>query len=566
MTAHRSLSLGGLALMIAMGPGPAAFAQENAVCEAAAPLSPTRLLRRLSLDLRGRAPSYDELEAARSLGAVPEGTVEAWLHSDGFLRVMRAHHASLLWPNLDEVELVPQTHLLYPLPRESGVVYVSPLRSAFFRAAGPGNLFEPCEDRPAELDAEGRLVLWPRRVGDTVVAWVDGWVEVRPYWDPSTTVRVCALEALEAERAPACPDDPERYPFLEPTCAGIAATATALGLPFRGADVDCEGPLALLAPGCGCGSDLRRCHTDATLTRLRASFNEQALRIVDQVLREGRPYHEILIEPTIEVNGPIAHYLRHQSRLSLDLFADPDPTAPMASIPLAFSSPEWHPIERSGRHAGVLTAPAYLMRHAAWRQRAHRFYAAFECSSFEPRGPLPSPSDPCSQPLDLTQRCGCADCHQTLEPMAAHWGRFAEFGFMNLTEDRFPAIGLSSVCRAPFESLEQLFLCSRLYEVEPVGEESDYFGHLNAYVFRTAEEVDNIEQGPRKLVEASVASGRFAACAVERMWTRFMHRAPTDVERRDTLPELTRAFIEGGADLRDLVRAIVALPAYGRAP
>lgn len=544
-----------------------AYGQETEQCEVSSPLSPTRLLRRLSLDLRGRAPSFDELETTLAAGQVPAPMSSAWVASEDFVGVMREHHEELLWPNLDQIELLPQNNIIYPFPRGDGtVVYVSPVRSVFVRASGPGNLYEPCLNEPQRYDEDGRLILTPLLVGTTTVAWLDGYVEVQPYWAPDTTIRVCAFEALESERAPVCPDEPDRYPFIEPTCQNIDRTAQAVGIPFRGADVDCEGPLAMFAPTCGCGSDLRRCQTPETLARTRASLNEQTLRLVDRVVREGRDYSSILTDTDIEVNGAIAHYLRHQSRLDFNLFADPDPTAPMENVNLPFSADTWQVIARTGRHAGVLTTPAYLLRHAAWRQRAHRFYNAFECASFEPSGPLPSPFAECSQHEDLTLRCGCDDCHRTLDPMAAHWGRFAEYGFMNLSEERFPTRGLQ-VCRPPYnKDLEQLFLCSRLYELDPVGEEQAYFGFLNSYVFRSAAEQQRIAEGPGALARESIASGRFAACAVERMWTRFMHRRPTSDELASVLPALTTEFRANGHDLRALVGAIVNQSAYGRAP
>ncbi len=403
-------------------------------------------------------------------------------------------------------------------------------------------------------------------MGGEVVAYLDGWVEVSPYWAPNTTVRVCALEALDAQVAPACPGDASRYPFLDPICEDTEAFAQSVGLAFRRQDVDCSGPLALFAPGCGCGADLRRCVTPETMERLRTDLNEQALRIVDRVVSGGQPYPEILSAGTIEVSGPIAHFMRHQARLSFDLFADPDPTAPMASVPLEFTSESWLPIDRTGRHAGVLTTPLYLLRHAAWRQRAHRFYHAFECSSFEPAGPLPSPLEPCSQTEDLTQRCGCDGCHRLLEPMAAHWGRFPEFGFMSLDEETFPTQGFSGPCRPPFSNIETVVRCSRLYALNPPAEAERHRGELNAYVFRSSEERQSIAEGPRTLVARSLASGRLDSCTAERMWARFMHRPPTPSERAEVLPALLEDYRQSNRDLRTLIGAIVRHPAYGRAP
>lgn len=562
LTAALAGLLGGFSL-----PSPRAMAQtstEPDTCEAAAPLSPTRLLRRLSLDLRGHAPSLGELREARTAGRVDESTLDAWLGSEAMVRNLRPYHEELLWPYLTHIEMVPGTHLLYPFVGSSGsTIYVSPLRSAFFRVTGGTNLFQPCMDAPARFDANGALVLEPLVVGTATVAWLDGWVEVQPYWAPDTTIKVCAMEAVESEQAPVCPVIPDRVGLLEPTCQNLEANSQQIGIgTFRGTPVDCGGPLAVWAPECGCGSDLRRCLTVAGETQLEGAFNEQSLRIVDRVLREGRPYFEILTDPNIEVNGPIAHYMRNMSRLQLELFADPDPTAPMAGTGLAWTRTEWVDVARSGRHSGVLTSPAYLMRHAAWRQRAHRFYNAFECSAFEPTGPLPSPYADCSQHEDLTQRCGCADCHQTLEPMAAHWGRFAEYGFMSLSEDAYPTIG--GPCTPPYLSIEQIFMCTRLYETDPVGEEIPFRGYLNAYVHRSANEQMSITEGPRRLVQSSLESGRLAACTVKRMWGKLMRRDPTAEELREVLPELEATFTGANYDLRALAKAIVTRPAYGR--
>ena len=534
-------------------------------CEAVSPMTPTRLLRRLSLDLRGHPPSMQEIEETLSAGQVPEATISTWLESPDFRSVMRRHHEALLWPNLDQVELVPQNFLLFPYPRGDDVVYVSPLRSVFIRAAGGANLVEPCLDEPAEFNAQGELILKPLLVGTATVAWLDGWIETQPYWAPDTTIKVCALEAITAPTAAVCPEDPDKYPFIEPACQSFKSVADNLGLPFRGTQVDCGGPLATFSPFCGCGPQLERCHTLETFIQLRQAFNDQALRIIDRMLQENAPYTDILLNLNIEVNGPIAHYFRHQSRLDFNLFADPDPSAPMGEVDLSFTDTNWVSIKRSGRHAGLLTSPAYLMRHAAWRQRAHRYYAAFECSAFTPSGPLPSPFDPCSQREDLTQRCGCSDCHTVLEPLAAHWARFAEYGFMALNEDRFPIQG-ASVCSPPFESIEQLFLCDRLYKLNPVGEEEAYRGFLNGYVFRTADEQLSIEEGPRRRVQQSIASRRIAECTVERMWMQFMHRSPTPDERADVLPDMIDAFTTNNYDIRSLIKTIVSQPAYGRAP
>lgn len=61
----------------------------------------TRYLRQLSLDLRGRPPSVDEIARVESLGSVPDALIDAMLDSAEFLQRARDWHKELLWPTLD---------------------------------------------------------------------------------------------------------------------------------------------------------------------------------------------------------------------------------------------------------------------------------------------------------------------------------------------------------------------------------------------------------------------------------------------------------------------------------
>jgi hypothetical protein len=66
-------------------------------CEA----DPTRYLRQLSLDLRGRPPSLGELDQVQRDGVVRVDLIDAMLKSDEFLAQARAWHRALLWPTLE---------------------------------------------------------------------------------------------------------------------------------------------------------------------------------------------------------------------------------------------------------------------------------------------------------------------------------------------------------------------------------------------------------------------------------------------------------------------------------
>lgn len=557
------LSLGLCALL---GVAQTARAQNGESCDVASPLDAQRLLRRMSLDLRGEVPSYDEALAQRGKTEVEGAKVDEYLNSVEFTRSMRKFHEAALWPNIDQIQIIPDTHVLFPYELAPGEpVYMSALRSVFTRPAAGGPLYYPCKNEPAEFDLDGKIISEPVMMGETVIAYQEGWVEVEPYWAPGTTIRVCGYDAQTPATASLCPGPLDRYPFGDPFCEQLAAYGEATGMPpVRGSQAACDGPLAIFAPECGCGPNLELCHTYETLTALRQSLMEQELRIIDKVIEEDRAYEEILTDLNVEVNGPVAHYLTKQVGLTFDIYAEQHPSWPVPeNIP--YTDAAWQTVGRSGRHAGILTTPGYLLRFQSNRQRAHRFYNVFECSSFIPNGPLPSPFEACSKHEDLTKRCGCDACHKALEPMAAHWGRFAEYGFAPIDDVKYPQV-IGASCAQPFENIEQLFRCLRFYEVDPVGEEQEFAYQLNAYVFRRGEELQNIEIGPQKLAQSSIESGRFASCTARKMWTHLMRRAPTTEEETEVLPELLSTYQANGNSLRSLVKAIVTHPAYRRLP
>src|SRR5687768_2488439 len=156
-----------------------ASAQE--VCDVARPLDGQRLLRRLSLDLRGRVPTFDEQTLQAGKAEVSDATVDAFLQSTDFVDVMRGYHANMLWPNIDQVEVDPLLSKLFPIELAPGdVVYFSFLRALYLRSIT--QMFPPCRNQPAQYDAQGNLVMWPLVVNGQTVAMQEGYVMVAPYW------------------------------------------------------------------------------------------------------------------------------------------------------------------------------------------------------------------------------------------------------------------------------------------------------------------------------------------------------------------------------------------------
>jgi hypothetical protein len=245
------------------------------------------------------------------------------------------------------------------------------------------------------------------------------------------------------------------------------------------------------------------------------------------------------------------------------------PPVPVDSLPdQPFTDDTWHDYQRGpAEHAGILTSMSYLLRFQTNRARANRFWTAFLCSPFEaPPGGLPSPNDPCSDEPNLRQRCGCNACHSQLEPAAAYWGRFAEAGTMYLDPQQFPVFNSRcAACAHNGGAGNCDFTCQRFY-VSEIGhpKEAPFAGVLKSYEWRTEAEIANLEAGPKKLVEETLADGRLSSCVTQKVFERLYRREMTEDERIYQLPELARQFRDSNYDFRALVKRLVTAPGYRR--
>ncbi len=68
-------------------------------CDTSQELDKYRFMRRASLDLRLKPPTWDEYQALNDVEWLPDSLLEEWLQGDEFLDSMRRMHADLLWPN-----------------------------------------------------------------------------------------------------------------------------------------------------------------------------------------------------------------------------------------------------------------------------------------------------------------------------------------------------------------------------------------------------------------------------------------------------------------------------------
>ena len=112
MTLRRSIIPLILTSLAATTLAPTALAEESddaikdgAICSLYEPIDKYQLLRRLSLDLRHRLPSYEAYRQLDGEDTVPDSVVEEYLQSDEFRETIRRYHRKLLWPNISNVQL-----------------------------------------------------------------------------------------------------------------------------------------------------------------------------------------------------------------------------------------------------------------------------------------------------------------------------------------------------------------------------------------------------------------------------------------------------------------------------
>lgn len=529
-------------LLIALSLPGLALAQVSPSCDQPRDLDKYQLLRRLSLDLRGKVPSYEEYTALDALPSVPATTIESWLTTDDFRVAMRRYHEDLFWPNVSNVALGNVNAQLVVFQAAGGAMGIS--------SAGKHRLFrglaefttaigEQCGDFEQTQFTTGFVPatagIRTAVVNGTTVKQ-EGWRMVTPYWS-TTPIKVCAFDAMETER-----------------------------VTVGGRTIECNSIDADARVECGCGPNLRYCYgpTAQVRTVIQTAMREQLNLMVDRVSTGGQPYTELVTSASAPVNGVLTFWKKYLApHLSYSrIVALPDPNESLTNA--NFADTTWQVINRgSPLHAGVLTTPAYLLRFQTNRGRANRFRIDFECESFVPPSQLETPAQGCAESGgDLTGRCTCRYCHRQLEPLAAHWGTFSEAGTTQLGDlTMFPRNKASCVNNTGS-------FCNRFYVTD---DQADNPGALLPFQYADAAHpqiTSALAAGPRGRADEIIADGTFARCAVKRTWAYFMKRdmrvLGSDVDEAATLQSLADGFKSNGYRLPWLVEQIVSQPAYGR--
>lgn len=369
------------------------------------------------------------------------------------------------------------------------------------------------------------------------------------YWAPEgapTTVKVCAVEAQERDQNPWTRESCETARFANDRSCGCGVGMRRCGVPAIGAATD---PLYV-----------RNVHDSRV-----SAFNEEPLRIAESVVRRDEPYYNILTTRRSFVNGTLSAF--YKQKQGVGVFGATAP-APLESIPaIAYNDmANWKEYTRDESHSGVLTTPGFLYRFPTHRARVAEFYEAFLCKTFVPgaEASLPAPEDACNRENNLAKRCGCNYCHATIEPTGAHWGRYAERSAQFMPPDQFPrfdpkcrdcAINGDTNCGGE---------CSQYVMQAYDGDGASSLGMLKTYLYRTADEEQNIEAGPRLLVERMYQSGELERCTVKRVWNEFLGRPMTAEEQRMYLAPLASDFAKSGHRFKALIERVVTTDAYRR--
>lgn len=538
-------------------------------------------LRSLSLDLRGDLPHPDELAALDGAAdpiAQARTLEREWLETDEFAARVVRRHRDLLWNNISNQALVAVNHVVgsVAVPNDDATpgntpIYIRPSqRSLQYRgimvAGALPRLTQqiPCVPvlqselnamTQAQLDAKfGTGTVFGERNG---IRYVDiknplskndatnkdtiyhreGYVQVHPFWAPTTTINMCAFDAQTRELA----------------VDGVN----------RCDDQQTAGDLS-----CGCGPDVRYCGTGATQSAITTAMTKAVELQVRDIVLSGGSYYDLFLSPMTYINGPMAYFYRYQTRVYNRLDLTP---VPLESIPpelVDFTKvDEWQSVSVGPRAAGVLTAPGFLLRFQTNRARANRFFDKFLCMPFQaPTQGLPSPDDPCSAEPDLQKRCGCNYCHVTLEPAAAHWSRWTEAGAGYMGSAEYPKVRQDCLACANGDSTQCSRECRLHYHVSSLMSGDPYLGQFNGYLFMKDADAPNIEEGPKLLVLSSIVDGTMQECTAKMAFEWLLGRQPNGAEDDEWVEQIVAEFTASGYDYKQLVRSIVESDNYRRVP
>ncbi len=335
---------------------------------------------------------------------------------------------------------------------------------------------------------------------------------VRPSAEESARVRRDpeALDALVAEWV-------ESPLFLE-TVRDVHAQAWWLRSDTR-ADPPSAGPLLLT------GS-----------SEIEAAFQEEPLRLVSEIVADGRPYTDVVTAEHTMIDAILAE--------AYGLPFDPE-------------GPDWQPATYTdGRPAaGVLSTNGLWLRHVSGVANAHRSRASWLarsllCDDLSARD-LPVTSIPHEEGEALRSDPACQGCHQAMDPIAAQL-----YGFRFAVRPGDMRIAWLLDCR---DDVAHACYPLDLYEpsqsdgwIEQGLPTPSFYGLPSEHLGSLGRQV--------------AADPRFATCAVRHFWGWFTQDDAYGAVPPPVVDTLAQGFVESGFDTKWLARALVSSPEFAAAP
>ena len=481
--------------------------------------TPLEHARAVSLDLRGKILSPDEVVAVLAAGELDDATLASWLASEAFADQVVRHHQTLF---INSIDLYGERlRYLRGYYSSGAYVYFTYYRQYQLRDGGS------CTNYDADVNALNQPQSWITRSDGSID---EGAVDVVPWWNPSTTLRVCARDAQLTEISSSGND-----------CRTLEG------------DNDTE---------CGCGPNLEWCNFEwrSGHQDFNRSMSEAISRRVWDVIHEDREYTTLFTEPSVYVNGALVDYYKNRVGFS-SVFERPVPVEALPDLDRD-DLDTWVELPTDTHYAGALTEPGWLLRFTTNRGRANRFFTEFLCGEFlPPEGGIMEIAEENPTP-DLSQKPVCMDCHTVLEPWAAYWGRWKESGTTYASEDDYPTYSEECAACAPYCSYADG--CGEYMTQPQHPHEEPYVGYFQPYVFLFGDMQEHPTLGPALWAETIADDGRLARCAAEKAAIWLLGKPEHEIS-----PELIDGwaddFTASGLRYQELVRAIVTSPAYGRA-
>jgi hypothetical protein len=507
---------------------PLAAAQSPEICAPVERVDKYRYLRQLTLDLYGRIPTVEEYERLHTMDDVADELVDEMIGSSEFFEQLRRYHRNLLWSNIGDDDLVKQ--IIQEEGDDTFRVWLNRGKRDDYRRRDVDCL----DMEHTNFDADGRALPMFENYTEGDCSGgegcrMDGWVQVEPYWAPGTSIRVCAFDAQpNTDATPRDNGDPR-------TCDEVGGDDRL----------------------CGCGPNLRYCTArGGSYDAVHDALLEEPARIFEQIIESGQPYMAAFSSRSTSMNGALAHYYRY--------LAD-DNDSELKNAPDLGYSVDWQLVEREEFHSGILTTLGFLRRFASHRARVNRLYTAFLCDPFEaPAGGLPSATDDCSMNPDLSSRCGCATCHESIEPATTHWGRWEEGDDFVYQQDIDIFSNNCANCeKGECSNFCQTFYVTRELETTPGSVDSE-LGKLKVLGWRTDAEAAALDAGPSALVSRPEYQQQLASCAVENFAEHLFGRELSAEEQTGWLVEKTSSFAGGGHDFLQMVKDLVTDERYRR--